>query len=216
MLVKLADLVLHLDKYLKAIVLEYQALTYVLIFLVLFCETGLVVMPFLPGDSLLFAAGALAANGSFDVGVLFAVVFVAAVGGDTVNYHLGKYVGPKVFRKETSVIFSREHLKRAQAFYEKHGKMTIILARFIPVIRTFAPFVAGVGEMSYPVFLMYNVIGGLIWSALFVFGGYLFGNIPWVQQNFSLVILVIILVSLMPLIEGMLKQHFGKKKAQRI
>ena len=212
MLFKLAEFILHIDKYLQAIVTQYPVMTYGLIFLILFCETGLVVTPFLPGDSLLFAAGALAATGSFNIGVLFVVILAAAVGGDTLNYHIGKYVGPKVFKRESSRFLNKEHLVRAQAFYDKHGKMTIILARFIPIIRTFAPFVAGIGIMSYPVFLLYNVIGGLLWTSLFLFGGYLFGNIPWVQENFGLMIIAIILVSLLPLMQDALKHYYGKNK----
>lgn len=214
MLFKFVEIILHIDKYLQAIVAQYPILTYGLIFLILFCETGLVVTPFLPGDSLLFAAGALAATGSFNISVLFAVIFVAAVGGDTLNYHIGKYVGPKVFKKDTSKLFNKEHLVRAQQFYDKHGKMTIILARFIPILRTFAPFVAGIGCMSYPIFLLYNVIGGLLWTTLFLMGGYLFGNISWVQENFGLMIIAIILVSLLPLAQEAMKHYYGKKKVK--
>lgn len=212
MLFKFVEVILHIDKYLQAIVTQYPLLTYGLIFLILFCETGLVVAPFLPGDSLLFAAGALAATGSFKIEVLFLVILVAVVGGDTLNYHIGKFVGPKVFKKDTSKLFNKEYLVRAQQFYDKHGKMTIILARFIPIIRTFAPFVAGIGRMSYPIFLLYNVIGGLMWTSLFLFGGYLFGNIAWVQENFGVMILAIILVSLLPLAGEVMKHYFGKRK----
>lgn len=195
------EMLLHVDKYLQEIVDQYSTLTYAILFLIIFVETGVVVMPFLPGDSLLFAAGALAASGSFNVGLLFVIVLIAAVLGDTVNYHAGKYIGPKVFNRESSLLFRKEYLLRAQAFYEKHGKTTIIIARFIPIIRTFAPFVAGIGNMKYLVFLAYNLIGGLLWCSLFVFGGFLFGNIPWIKGHFSLIALIIIFVSVLPIIK---------------
>lgn len=205
------DLFFHLDAYLKLAVQEYSTLVYFLLFGVIFLETGLVVTPFLPGDSLLFAAGALAAIGSLQIWWLFLIVFVAAVLGDTVNYHLGKFFGPAVFRKENSFFFNQKYLLRAQAFYEKHGGKTIVLARFIPIIRTFAPFVAGIGVMSYGKFLSYNVVGAGLWCVLFVFGGYLFGNIPWVQTNFNLVVLLIIFVSILPLVKEIIK-HWLKSK----
>ncbi|MGV8092980.1 MAG: DedA family protein [Mangrovibacterium sp.] len=195
------EMLLHVDKYLQEIVNEYSTLTYVILFIIIFLETGVVVTPFLPGDSLLFAAGALAATGAFDVGLLFVIVLVAAVLGDTVNYHAGKFIGPKVFNRESSLLFRKEYLVRAQDFYEKHGKATIIIARFVPIIRTFAPFVAGIGRMTYMVFLAYNFIGGLLWCSLFIFGGFLFGNIPWVKGNFSLIALLIIFVSILPILK---------------
>ena len=185
-------------------------MTYALLFLVIFLETGLVVTPFLPGDSLLFAAGALSASGAFNVWALLLVVFLAAVLGDTANYHIGKYFGPKVFRKKSSIFFNKEYLTRAQEFYKKHGKKTIVLARFIPIIRTFAPFVAGIGRMSYPLFLAYNVIGGAIWCILFTMGGFFFGNIPWVKERFGVLVLVIIFVSFIPLIKEILPPLFKK------
>lgn len=195
------EMLLHVDRYLQEIVNEYSTLTYVILFFIIFIETGVVVTPFLPGDSLLFAAGALAATRSFHLGILFLIVFVAAVLGDTVNYHAGKFIGPKVFTRQSSFLFRKEYLTRAQDFYEKHGKTTIIIARFIPIIRTFAPFVAGIGKMKYIVFLSYNFIGGLLWCALFVFGGFLFGNIPWVKGHFSLIALIIIFISILPIIK---------------
>lgn len=195
------EMLLHVDKYLEQIVNEYSTLTYVILFLIIFLETGLVVTPFLPGDSLLFAAGALAATGSFDVWLLFLIVIVAAILGDTVNYHAGKFIGPKVFNRESSLLFRKEYLHKAQDFYEKHGKTTIIIARFIPIIRTFAPFVAGIGKMHYIVFLSYNVIGGVVWCTVFIWGGYLFGNIPWIKGHFSLIALLIIFVSILPIIK---------------
>ena len=210
---KIIELLLHIDKYLQAIVSEYSAMAYVILFLVIFLETGIVVTPFLPGDSLLFVAGALAATGSLKIWPLFFVIFIAAVIGDTINYHIGKFIGPKVFKKESSLLFNKEHLVRAQAFYEKHGKKTIILARFIPVIRTFAPFVAGIGIMSYRVFLTYNVFGAALWCILFIFGGYLFGNINWVQERLSLLVIAIIAISLIPLIKEIIA-HFFRKRSE--
>jgi len=206
------EIILHLDKYLQAIVNEYSTITYILLFLIIFLETGIVVTPFLPGDSLLFAAGALAATGSFRIDVLLLVIFIAAVSGDALNYHIGKFVGPKVFYKESSFLFNKEYLIRAQRFYEKYGKKTIILARFVPIIRTFAPFLAGIGIMSYATFLIYNVLGAVLWCSLFVWGGFLFGNILWVKEHFGLLILVIIFVSLLPLVKELLVHFFRKKK----
>jgi len=211
MLLKLIETILHLDESLQMIASQYTVLAYALLFLIIFLETGIVVTPFLPGDSLLFVGGALAATGLFDIKILFLTVFVAAVAGDTVNYHIGKYLGPKIFKKESSWLFHKEHLLRAQAFYEKHGKKTIILARFIPIIRTFAPFVAGIGSMSYRVFLAYNIIGGFFWSGLFTFSGFLFGNIPWIKERFGLMVIIIILISLLPLLKELIA-HFLLKK----
>ncbi|HQR68651.1 MAG TPA: VTT domain-containing protein, partial [Thermoanaerobaculia bacterium] len=177
----------------------FRAWTYLLLFLVVFCGTGLVVTPFLPGDSLLFAAGTFAALGSLSPWVLFVVLTVAAVLGDTVNYWIGKKIGPRAF-SGTVRFLKQEHLRKTEAFYERHGRKTIILARFVPIVRTFAPFVAGVGSMHYPVFLAYNVIGGVAWVALCVFAGYFFGNIPVVKRNFSIVIIAIIVISTLPIL----------------
>lgn len=212
MIFQLFEFLLHIDKYLQILVSQYSMTTYAILFLIIFLETGVVLAPFLPGDSLLFAAGALAAAGYFNVGVLFLVVFVASVLGDTLNYHIGKFIGPKIFTKESSFLFRREYLVRAQEFYEKNGKKTIILARFIPIIRTFAPFVAGIGTMSYLVFLTYNIIGALLWSVLFIFGGFLFGNIAWIKENFGLFVIVIIIISLMPLLKEVISIIAKKRK----
>ena len=212
MITQIVELILHLDKYLQIIVNEYSIITYILLFLIIFFETGVVVTPFLPGDSLLFTAGALAAVNSFRIEILFLVILIAAIAGDTLNYHIGKFAGPKVFNKKSSFFFHKEHLISAQRFYEKHGKKTIILARFIPIIRTFAPFVAGIGSMRYKTFITYNVIGAVLWSSLFIFGGFIFGNIPWVKEHFGLLILAIIFISLIPLIKEVVF-HFYEKKS---
>jgi membrane-associated protein len=198
----LIDLFMHLDKHLAEIVQEYGAWwAYVILFLIIFCETGLVIMPLLPGDSLLFAVGALTKTaGAFDLLTVMAVLFVAAVLGDAVNYHIGKFIGPKVFERPDSRFFKQEYLRRTQKFYEKYGGKTIIIARFVPIVRTFAPFLAGVGSMSYSKFGLYNVVGAALWVGLLVPAGYFFGAIPVVQNNFSLVVLGIIFVSLLPAI----------------
>ena len=196
---QVVDVFLHLDRHLAEVVRDYGTFTNVILFGIVFCETGLVVTPFLPGDSLLFTAGALAALGSLDVWVLFLTLALAAILGDTANYWIGKRIGPRAF-DGTIRFLKQEHLRKTEAFYEKHGKKTIILARFVPIIRTFAPFVAGVGSMNYGVFLAYNVIGGVLWVAICVFSGYFFGNIAAVKKNFSLVILAIIFVSTLPIL----------------
>jgi membrane-associated protein len=194
----LIDVFLHLDMYLATVIQQYGIWMYGILFVVVFLETGVVVTPFLPGDSLLFAAGALCARGELAVGWLFLLLFAAAVLGDTVNYSIGHLVGPRAFQGQNR-FFKREHLTRTHQFYERHGGKTIVLARFIPIIRTFAPFVAGIGRMSYGRFVAYNILGGLLWTALFVFGGYYFGNQPVVKRNFTYVILAIIVISLLPL-----------------
>jgi membrane-associated protein len=193
------DLFVHLDQHLSRVISEYGTWTHLILFLIVFCETGLVVTPFLPGDSLLFAAGAFAALGALDVRLVVLLLIAAAVLGDTVNYWVGAYVGPRAFRGDVRFL-RKEYLDRTHAFYEKHGGKTIILARFVPIIRTFAPFVAGVGAMSYRRFITYNVIGAVLWVSLFVLGGYFFGNIPTVRENFTLVILAIIGISVLPIV----------------
>ena len=193
------DFILHLDKYLSVIIQNYGTLTYFILFAIIFAETGFVVTPFLPGDSLLFAAGGFAAIGALNVFWIFIVVAIAAILGDTINYSIGKFLGSQAFKKYPK-IFRKGYLSKTEIFYKKYGKKTIVLGRFVPIVRTFAPFVAGVGKMKYFNFLMYNIIGGLVWTALFVFGGYYFGNIPLVKNNFSVVIMIIIILSFVPII----------------
>ncbi|HOW61611.1 MAG TPA: DedA family protein [Candidatus Contendobacter sp.] len=188
---------LHLDRHLAELAGQFGHWLYGILFLIVFCETGLVVTPFLPGDSLLFASGALAAVGSLNIHALFLLLTVAAILGDTVNYAAGHYFGEKVFSSDARVL-KQEYLDRTHAFFERHGGKTIVIARFVPIIRTFAPFVAGAGRMTYRHFLFYNVTGAIAWTASFLYGGYFFGNLPFVKQNFSLVILAIIILSLMP------------------
>jgi membrane-associated protein len=206
----LIDFVLNIDKHLNVIIQDYGMWTYFILFLIVFMETGLVVMPILPGDSLLFAAGAFAALGSLNIFTVFFVLAIAAVLGDTVNYHIGKYLGPKVFSSENNRFLKKEYLDRTNAFYDRHGGKTIIIARFMPIIRTFAPFVAGIGKMNYLKFISYNVVGGLLWVGLFSFAGYFFGNIPFVKENFTVVILAIIFVSIAPGIVGVVKAKFQR------
>jgi membrane-associated protein len=192
------DLFLHLDQHLSRIISDYGVWTHLILFLIVFAETGLVVTPFLPGDSLLFAAGTFAALGSLDLWLLIVTLIVAAILGDTVNYWVGAWIGPRAFSGNVRFL-RKDYLDRTHAFYEKHGGKTIILARFVPIIRTFAPFVAGVGAMSYPKFITYNVVGAVLWVGLFVPAGYYFGNIPTVRENFTLVILAIIALSVLPI-----------------
>lgn len=193
-----SDLFLHLDKHLDAVLAQYGTWVYLLLFVIVFCETGLVVTPFLPGDSLLFAAGALAARGGIDVWILLVLLIAAAIIGDTVNYWLGAWIGPRAFSGEIRLL-KKEYLDRTHRFYERHGGKTIILARFIPIIRTFAPFVAGIGAMNYPRFITYNVVGGIGWVASFLLVGYYFGNLSFVKEHFSLIILAIIIISVLPI-----------------
>lgn len=212
----LIDLFLHLDKHLSQIIQNYGVWTYLLLFLVIFMETGFVVTPFLPGDSLLFAAGTFASpalGSSLNIFLLWALLCAAAILGDTVNYWIGHFIGPKAFTGEVRFL-KKEYLDRTHDFYEKHGGKTIIIARFIPIIRTFAPFVAGIGAMNYGRFISYNVVGGVVWVTIFTFGGYYFGNLPFVKENFSLVVIAIIFISVVPMIFEFIKQHTsGAKEA---
>ena len=193
--------VLHLERHLSDMVVSIEpGWIYAILFAVIFCETGLVILPFLPGDSLLFAVGAICAiNPSFSLAVMIPLLIIAAVGGDAVNYWIGAKLGPQVFRSESSRWLNKKHLDRAQLFYEKYGAKTIIIARFVPIVRTFAPFVAGIGQMNFGRFWLYNVVGGAIWVTLFLVTGYWFGNRPWVKDNFFLVTIGIILVSVIPI-----------------
>jgi membrane-associated protein len=194
---KFIDLFLHLDDHLNDVIGDYGGWTYLILFVIIFCETGLVVTPILPGDSLLFAAGAFAARGSLDIAVLIVLLGAAAVLGDAVNYSIGALLGPKVLTGD-SRIFKKEYLDRTHAFYERYGGMTIIIARFVPIVRTFAPFLAGVGKMSYWKFATYNIAGGLLWITVCLMAGYFFGNIPFVKKNFELVVIAIVLISVLP------------------
>lgn len=207
LIINFFDFFLHLDRYLSMAIQNFGGWTYLLVFLIIFCETGLVVTPLLPGDSLLFGLGAFAAIGVLEVELLFVILSVAAVGGDAVNYAAGKFLGPRIFRKEDVRFLNRDYLERTHRFYEKYGGKTIVIARFVPIIRTFAPFVAGVGSMTYRRFACYNVLGGISWIAVFIFGGYYFGNLPAVKQNFSLVIFAIIFLSVLPGVIEFFRQH---------
>lgn len=204
------DLVLHLDQHLAVLVQQHGTLIYAILFAIIFCETGLVVCPFLPGDSLLFVAGALAATGGMNIAVLCAVLFCAAVLGDNTNYWIGHTIGPRAFRWEHSRFFNQAALLKTHAFYEKHGGMTVIIARFIPLARTFAPFVAGVARMTYVRFFTYDLAGGAIWIGSLTLAGYWFGNMPLVKDNLSLVIIVIIVFSLLPAILGFLRHRLAR------
>jgi len=208
------DFILHLDTHLDALLSAYGALTYAVLFVVIFLETGVVVTPFLPGDSLLFAAGALAARGSLDRVLLIVVLAAAAIAGDTVNYWIGNFVGPRVFRGRSRWL-RKDYLDRTHRFYETYGGITIVLARFVPIFRTFVPFVAGIGRMTYWRFLIYNVAGGVVWVTLFVLGGYLFGNLPVVRRNFTLVMAAIILLSLIPAVVEVLRHRSRSSSEDR-
>ncbi len=205
----LLDFILHIDRHLAALVADYGAWIYVILFLIVFCETGLVVMPFLPGDSLLFVAGALAALGGMHIHLLVGLLIVAAILGDTLNYHVGKHLGHRLVARPDSRWFHHEWLDRTHAFYDRHGGKTVVIARFVPIVRTFAPFVAGMGSMAYGRFLRYNVLGGIAWVTSFAYAGYWFGNVPVVKQNLSLLIVAIVGVSMLPGVVGYLRHRRG-------
>lgn len=210
-ILKLIYIFIHLDEYLGEVIRNYGAWTNMLLFVIIFMETGLVVTPFLPGDSLIFAAGTFAGMGSLNVWAVWVLLCLAAIIGDTANYWIGHYIGPRAFSGQIRFL-KKEYLDRTHAFYEKHGGKTIILARFIPIIRTFAPFVAGIGAMTYGHFIAYNVIGGITWVTLFLFGGYFFGGLQFVQDNFSFVVIAIILISVMPAFVEFIKERTRRSK----
>ncbi|MDS4016239.1 MAG: DedA family protein [Candidatus Accumulibacter sp.] len=201
-LLSFIDIVLHLDKHLALLVQQYGQWIYAILFAIIFSETGFVVTPFLPGDSLIFVAGALAALGGMDIGILLAVLSAAAILGNMVNYQIGRFLGPKVFHWEQSRFFNKAALDKTHAFYEKHGGKTLVISRFLPLFRTFAPFVAGIGAMGYARFTFFNLIGALAWVGSLTLAGYWFGNLPWIQQNLTLVIVAIIVISLLPVVYG--------------
>ena len=209
LLTLLLDFILHIDRHLAALVADYGAWIYVILFLIVFCETGLVVMPFLPGDSLLFVAGALGALGGMHIHLLVGLLIVAAILGDTLNYHVGKHLGHRLVARPDSRWFHHEWLDRTHAFYDRHGGKTVVIARFVPIVRTFAPFVAGMGSMAYGRFLRYNVLGGIAWVTSFAYAGYWFGNVPVVKQNLSLLIVAIVGVSMLPGVVGYLRHRRG-------
>ena len=208
----LIDILFHIDVHLNDLIITYGAWTYAILFTIIFCETGLVVTPFLPGDSLLFAAGAFAAAGSLDAVWLFTSLSFAAIVGNITNYWIGYYVGPNILRKKNIRFVNMEYLERTHKFYERHGGKTIVIARFIPIIRTFAPFVAGLGFMSYRNFMLYNIVAGIGWVGIFIFGGYFFGNLPSVKEHFTLVIAAIIIISTIPPIIEFLRHQFSASK----
>ena len=207
------DFILHIDQHLTELAAQYGVWIYGILFLIIFCETGLVVMPLLPGDSLLFAAGSIAAIGEMNIHLMVVLLIIAAILGDAVNFMVGKYFGEKLFSNPNSKIFKQSHLQKTQQFYAKHGGKTIILARFIPIVRTFAPFVAGMGHMSYHHFLAYNVIGGVLWVTIFSYLGYFFGNLPIVKDNLSLVLIAIIVLSVLPGIIEIIRHKRAANKA---
>lgn len=208
---QLFDFILHIDKHLGEIIQQYRTWSYLILFFIIFAETGFVFTPFLPGDSLIFAAGTFAAIGAFNIGILFCVLAGASICGDTTNYWIGNFIGPKIFQREKIRFLKKEYLTKTHIFYEKHGGKTIILAKFMPIIRTFAPFVAGIGSMTYRRFIIFNVTAAIIWIGIFLSLGYYFGNLPFVKNNFSIVILAIIIVSVMPGIVKFIQHKFFNK-----
>jgi membrane-associated protein len=208
------DFIIHIDEHLVNILNTFGAWSYAIMFLIIFAETGLVILPFLPGDSLLFVIGALSVKGGFNIWIIYPVLVAAAILGDSVNYYLGHKLGRKAFQSKYVPFINQDHLDKTEAFYEKHGSRAIIIARFIPIIRTFAPFVAGIGKMDYQTFITYNVIGGVAWVTLFTFAGYFFGNIPAVEKNFTYVIFGIIILSVLPAVyEYIVTKREAKKNA---
>lgn len=212
---QLLDYILHIDEYLKIIIDSLGSLTYVILFLIIFAETGFVVTPFLPGDSLLFAVGTLSRTGLLNIWVTYITLLIAAILGDTVNYWIGNMIGPRVFAKENSRVFKKAYLEKTREFYEKHGGKTIILARFVPIVRTFAPFIAGVGKMHYSTFLFYNIAGAAIWVTSLTFAGYFFGGLPIVRENFELAVIGIVLFSLLPMIYEYISHKKGPKLSKK-
>ena len=211
----LIDIFLHLDEHLEKVLQQFGAFTYLFLYLIIFAETGLVVAPFLPGDSLLFVAGTLAGSGHLNIVSIYLGILASAIIGDTLNYAIGNKIGPKVFSKGNSKIFKKEYLEKTREFYAKHGAKTIILARFLPILRTFAPFVAGIGNMHYRTFLFYNFLGGFLWVTLFTFAGYFFGGLEVVQTNFHYVVVGIIFVSIIPLVIEYAKHKQGPKMGKK-
>ncbi len=209
------DLVLHFDEHLANIIAFFGPFTYVILFLIVFAETGLVVTPFLPGDSLLFVVGTLAGGGFLNIWIAYFSLLIAAILGDTVNYWIGHHIGPKVFSRENSKIFNKAYLEKTRGFYEKHGGKTIILARFLPIIRTFAPFVAGVGNMHYRTFIFFNVVGAFIWVTSLIFAGYFFGGLPFIKENFEFAVIGIIVVSLIPAVIEFIQHKRGPKLTKK-
>ena len=214
MLTELFHAVMSLDETLSVIATQYGPWLYVLLFAVIFAETGLVVFPFLPGDSILFIAGTVVASAGLDVHLLVVLLIVAAILGDSLNYAIGHYIGPRVYDRQDSRWFKQEHLRRTQAFYDKYGAITIIIGRFVPIVRTFAPFLAGVAGMSYRRFLSYNVIGAVVWISSLVYAGYVFGNIPWVKQNLTFIVIGIVVVSLLPAVSTFLQERRAQRARQ--
>jgi len=214
-LITFIDIILHLDVHLKAVIETYHLWTYAILFFVIFCETGFIFTPFLPGDSLLFAAGAFAAIGSLNLSLVFLIILMAAVLGDLVNYSAGKYIGPRILKKENSLLFNKKYLVHTEQFYQKHGPKTIIAARFMPIVRTFAPFVAGIGKMNFLRFAMYNITGALLWCTIFILGGYFFGNVAFVKEHFSWVIIGIVIVSFIPLVKGILQGWWRNRQKKK-
>jgi membrane-associated protein len=210
----LIDFILHIDRHLIELCADYGAWVYLILFIIIFCETGLVVTPLLPGDSLLFATGSMAAIGALDVRLSIILISGAAILGDSVNYSIGHFVGPKVFHDDHARFLNKEYLHRTHAFYERHGGKTIVIARFLPIIRTFAPFVAGIGSMTYPKFLFYNIFGGILWTLTFIFAGFWFGSIPFIKNHFSMVIMALVIIPGIPALVEFIRIHIDRKKKQ--